>query len=347
VLVGAARVCTALFCTALFCAGAVEAQENRRFEAMDVFQLEWASDPQISPDGEHVVYVRNSMDIMDDGQHSELWILDASGGDHRRIAEGSSPRWSPAGDKLAYVHDSQIQLRWMDTGETATLTQLLESPRGLSWSPDGRFLAFSMLVPTDPPTLATLPERPEGATWADPPRVIERLRNRADGVGYLEHGYNHLFVLPVEGGTPRQITSGSYQHGGPPEWTPDSQHLVFSTNRNEDWEYEFRNSEIYSVSVADGRFTALTDRNGPDRSPAVSPDGRQIAYLGYDDRVRTYQVTRLYVMNRDGSNKRQVTSGLDRSASNPVWAPDGRGIYFQYDDEGNTKLAHATLGEEG
>ena len=78
----------------------------------------------------------------------------------------------------------------------------------------------------------------------------------------------------------------------------------------------------------------------------VSPDGNSIAYLGYDDKIRTYQVTELHTMNIDGTGKRRLTESLDRSASNPVWSSDGRGLFFQYDSEGNTKIAHVTLDGE-
>ncbi len=313
------------------------------FEPMDVFQLEYAADPQISPDGSQVVYVRTSMDIMKDRKRGEIWIVNANGTDHRRLAAGSSPRWSPDGTRLAYTSGGQIHLRWMDTGETATLTQLTESPSGLRWSPDGRHIAFNMLVPHSPPTLAALPRPPAGAEWAAPPIMEDRFKSRQDGVGYLDFGYNHIFVVPVEGGTPRQVTSGDYQHSSAAAWTPDGNHLAFSSNRSEGWEHDYRNSELYIASIPTGEIRALTDRSGPDHSPAVSPDGRRIAFVGYEDRTRTYQVSRLQVMNIDGSGVRVVTGDLDRTASNPVWAADGSGIYFQYDDEGNSKVAFATV----
>ena len=324
------------------------------FDLMDVFELEWASDPQISPDGSQVVYVRNSMDVMKDRKRAELWIVDTQGRSHRRLTIGdgreSSPRWSPDGRRLAYVSNqggsSQIHLRWMDSGQTAKLSQLTRSPRGLAFSPDGTRLAFSMLVPAEPPRLATLPAKPKGAQWAKAPRYIVRVRNRADGVGYLEHGFYQLFVLPTEGGTPRQLTTGDFNHRSAPVWAPASDALLFSANRNDDWEYEFRNSEIYEVSVEGGQVQALTSRNGPDRSPTISPDGKRIAYLGFDDRVQTYQVTKLYVANRDGSRARALTADLDRDAAAPIWAANGRGIFFSYDDEGNTKVAHANLDGE-
>ena len=339
-------VATTAIAAAILMLGAVASgplHAQSRFEPMDVFQLEYAADPQISPDGAQVVYVRTSMDIMRDRKRSELWIIDADGSDHRRLGTGGSPRWSPDGTRLAYTADGQIHLRWMDTGETAALTQLTESPSGLRWSPDGRHLAFNMLVPHAPPSLAAPPKPPAGAEWADPPIMEDRFKSRQDGVGYLDFGYNHIFVIPVDGGTPTQVTSGDFQHSSPAAWVAGGTHLVFSSNRNPNWEHDYRNSELYVASLITGEIRALTDRPGPDGSPAVSPDGRQVAFVGYEDRTRTYQVSRLQVMNLDGGGHRTITADLDRSVSSPVWAADGSGIYFQYDDEGNSKVGFATL----
>lgn len=313
------------------------------FRPMDVFEIEFPMDPQISPDGRRVAYQRTSMDRMRDRQRSELWIVDADGSGHRRLAAGRAPRWSPDGERLAYLAEGQIRVRWMDTGDTATITQLTESPGGIRWSPDGRRIAFHMLVREAPPQLAPPPKPPPGAEWADPPILEDRFKNRQDGVGYLDFGHRHLFVVSAAGGTPTRVTDGDFQHGGSPAWTPDGRHLVFSSNRNPDWERDFRNSEIYLAPVGGGEIRALTDRDGPDQSPAVSPDGERIAFVSFEDRRRTYQVSRIEVMRLDGSGRRVLTGGLDRSASNPVWAADGSGVYFQFDDEGNSKVGFVTL----
>ena len=344
------RTLTMAFALTLVAATA-SAQANR-FTAEDVFQLERTVDPQISPDGNQIVYVRTGLDIMTDRNRSSLWIVNTDGSDHRPLITGpnnySSPRWSPDGSLLAYVSAeegrSQLFLRWMDTGQEAKLTNLTESPGGMSWSPDGQWIAFSMFVAHDHGTLsAEMPTRPEGADWGPPIQVVDQLSYRADGAGYLDEGYDHLFVIPVEGGTPRQVSSGHSDHGGSPEWSADGSSLIISVNRSENVMEEPNNSDIYVLSLEDGSYTQLTDRFGPDGSVRLSPDGRSIAYTGYDDTFQGYTVQKLYVMNSDGSNKRLVSGDLDRDVGNPQWSADGRGLFFQYDDEGNTKVSYISL----
>ncbi|MCA9738630.1 MAG: S9 family peptidase [Gemmatimonadetes bacterium] len=325
-------------------------------QPLDVFEFEYVQDPQISPDGRQVVYVRQFSDIMTDRNYTNLWIVAADGTGHRPLTTGdvadASPRWSPDGSRLAFVSDregsAQIWVRYMDSGQMVRVTSLQHGPEGISWSPDGTQLAFTSLVERASTQIAQVPAPPDGATWAAPPTTIDDLIYRFNGPGYLTPGYTHVFVVPAEGGTARQISSGDFHHGGvfrasPPVWTPDGQHLILSANRRSDWQDEQLDTEIFEFRVADGAVRPLTSRYGPDVAPAISPDGRQIAYLGFDDEHQGYQVTQLHVMDRDGTGTRVLSGALDRSVSDPQWAPDGRGVYVQYDDRGNTKIALFTL----
>ena len=339
-----------LLCPATF-SHATGKNNPKYFNPIDVFQLEIASDPQISPDGTKIVYVRNFMDIMTDRPRSNLWMINFDGSENRPLTSGSnnysSPRWSPDGKRLVFVSNaegsSQVYIRWMDTGHKAKISNLMESPRNISWSPDGKWIAFSMFVPHPPKPFVKMPPKPQGAEWAKPSIYIDKVQYRQDGQGYIRDGYTQIFVLPAEGTTPRQLTSGEFNHGGTLAWTPDNKAIIFSANRHKDWEYDPQNSEIHRVSVADGSISALTDRHGPDSSPAISPDGKKIAYLGFDERYQGYQVTHLYVMNSDGNDSGLLIKDLDRSISLPIWSSDGKGIYFQYATEGNTKIAFVTL----
>ena len=324
---------------------------NPRFAPEDVFSLAHASDPQVSPDGSFVVFTRNFMDIMEDRRRSNLWRMDIDGGNARPLTTGAvndrGARIAPDNQRVAYLSSDgrgvQVFVRWIESGETLQVTRLDRAPRGLAWSPDGQWLAFALLVPSRPPAMGKLPAKPQGANWAKPPVVVERAVYRADGAGPLPNGFRHVFVVSAQGGAPRQLTSGDHNHGGSIAWSPDSRSLYFSGNRNEDAELNPSNSEIYRVGLDGGEIEAVTDREGPDNSVAVSPDGGMLAWTGYDDRVRSYQITRLYVMNADGSGYRELLPELDRDVSRPRWSADGKGLYFAFDDEGLTKLAYADL----
>jgi dipeptidyl aminopeptidase/acylaminoacyl peptidase len=323
----------------------------QRLRSVDLFQLEYADDVQISPDGRSIVYVRVSHDIMTDRARRNLWTVNVDGTGHRplrsEIKSFSQPRWSPDGRRIAYVSAAegspQLYVRWMDTGQTALLTNLAEAPGAITWSPDGATIAFTQFVPTSKAPLAAPPEKPAGANWAPPVKVVDSVTYRVDGAGYLETGYTQVFVISSEGGTPRQLTEGNFNNDGPLAFTPDGKHIVYSANRRAEWEYEAQESDLYSIEIATAKLTQLTTRTGPDNSPAVSPDGSKIAYLGFDDTLQGYTVTHLYVMDRDGANARLVTGNFDRDVENPRWASDGRSIYFSFDDLGVKKLGLTTL----
>ncbi len=325
---------------------------DRHIRNLDIFDLEWALNPQISPDGRQVLYTRLSMDIMKDRPVSHVWIIDADGGNHRPVLSGtasySNVRWSPDGTRIAYVSSAdsrgaELFVRWMDTGQTALLSNLPSSPGSISWSPDGKHLAFQMFVEDKPASLASPPARPEGAEWAAPVKVIDKYPYRADGPGYLDVGFNHLFVIPAEGGSPRQLTSGDHNHGGVLSWSPDSSMIAFSANRKDPIEDPFE-SEIWTVDVASGELTQRTDKNGPDTSPQFSPDGESIAYLGIEDQRMGYHNAHVYLLDIDSGETRNLTPELDRSVSQVVFAGASNRMYIRYDDRGQRKVATLTTG---
>lgn len=321
------------------------ASEVRPLEPMDVFELEYASDPRIAPDGARVVYVRTFHDVMTDRRRGNLWSVDVDGSNHRPLTSGTayngSPRWSPSGDRLAYMSSeegsTQIWCRWTDSGATASLTRLTASPRALSWSPDGRWIAFLMDVPAEPESFASMPAKPKGATWAEPPRVIDDVAYRSDGAGFIEQSHTQLFVLPADGGTPRQLTDGEYDVGSTPSWSPDAASIFVSSYRGEKPEYAMNQTDVYEVSVATGELNRLTDGNGPESSPVASPDGRWIAYTGFEDRLLGYQQNELFVADREGAVRFEYR--FDRSIGDVHWSSDGTWLYFTFDDAGITKLA--------
>lgn len=322
-----------------------------RFTGRDLFDLSAASDPQISPDGRVIAYVRRSNDIMTDKARSSIWLIDVASGAQRPLIAGAngdsfSPRWSPDGKRLAYVMASgsapQLYIRWMDSGESARITGLPDSPQGIAWSPNGRQLAYLMTVPDDGTKLGQAPPKPEGANWAEPLQIIDKVTYRADGAGYLKPGFDHIFIVDALGGAPRQLTFGAF-HDGAPEWTRNGRSILFSAIRKPEWELIANNSELYRLDLDSGVIAPLTTRNGPDFSPKASPDGRMIAFLGFDDRLKGYEQSNLYVMPINGGAARAVAPNLDRGIQQIEWSSDSRSVVAAYEQAGSVTVSRIGL----
>ena len=321
------------------------------FKPLDVFSLEWAVNPQISPDASQIIYKRSGFDIMNDTSKGNLWILNADGTSHRKLTSRevneSKATWSPDGNRIAFVSNtkegSEIYMYWVLTGQIAKLSQLEMSPGDITWSPDGKLIAFTMFKSEKLPVVIKMPQKPKGANWAKPARITNRLKHEADGRGYLKPGFTHIYTIPSQGGTPEQITSGNYNHTGTLSFSPDSKSIYFSANRVEDWEYDFRNSEVYNVNIHTKIIKVLTSQKGPDFSPKVSPNGKKIAFLGFKDNVQTHQNRVLYLMNSNGKNRTTISGNFDNSISNIVWDSSGNGLYCTYDEKGNSKVAYISL----
>ena len=307
------------------------------------WEFETVSDPQLSPDGAQIIYTRGWIDKVNDKRESSLWIMNADGSKNRFLVRGSSARWSPSGDRIAYTAQgdpkgSQIFVRYMDAeGAISPVTHIDKSPANVTWSPDGQSLAFAMQVEKKNVWSIKMPDRPEGAKWVESPRIVERLDYRQDRQGFNDDGFRHLFVVPATGGTPRQLTSGDWDHNGV-EFTPDGKQILFTSLRIPDADYEFRESEIYAVTVETGAIAQLTRRKGPDNGPKVSPDGKLVAYTGMDASRNTWTDSKVYVMNVDGSNPRLVSGDWDRSPQGLQWKADGTGLYFTAQDTGVQNL---------
>lgn len=338
--------------------GSAIAEDESLLGVADYLDFEQVNDARISPNGRQVIYTRRWVDQKTDNWASALWIMDADGSRHRFLIDGSNARWSPSGDRILFIAKGdndkpQIFIRWMDDeGAVSQVTRIDISPSSPEWSPGGEQIAFVAIVPTKDKWDIDLPSAPEGAEWTEPPRVLDRLHYRQDGVGFTEPGFMHLFVVPAESGTARQLTEGDWNvgsrfdglyFGAGLSWMPDGNTIIFDGLNDSDGDFVYRKSQIYSIDVASREVTQLTTVPGYWSGPAVSNDGRRIAYLGYEESDVTYEMPRIHVMDADGSNARLVAANFDRPASNLMWANNNRGFYFTAQDQGYVNVFFSNL----
>jgi len=323
---------------------------ERYFKSEDIFNLEYVSEVQVSPNGKYIAYVRRSNDVMSDSSRANVWLASVDGKSHRPLLSSKknyySIRWSPDGSRLAYLSNEegkpQLYVRWMDTGQTALVTNVTSSPSNITWSPDGKYIAFTMSVDAkEKPLDVKMPKKPEGAKWSPKFQYITKARYQADGKGVLDPAYTHIFIVPSDGGTARQLTSGNYHHNGRLSFAPNGEKIYFSANRSDNWEYEPVEADIFSVDMT-GNIEQLTQDKGRESSPVVSPDGKYIAYAYRDDEKVMYKNSYLYVMNSDGSEQRNITKDIDNSVSNFHWK-DNKRIYFQQSVRGLAQVDVVSL----
>ncbi|BBW93274.1 acyl-peptide hydrolase [Pseudoalteromonas sp. PS1M3] len=317
-------------------------------QLQDVFDLEYANQIDITDDGKTVYFVRNRMDIKTDRKVGNIWSVDYKTKQMQPLTSGVhmdySPVLSPDGQRLAFIStrdgSSQIYMKWLKTGAIAKISNLTSSPRAISWSPDSSQLVFSMFVPSKNTPPVNLPGKPKGATWAEPAKFIDEVYYRADGGGYSQKGFNQLFTLDANGGNAKQLTSDEFDNAGDVSFSKDGSLLYYSANRNKNGELKPTNSEVYKLNLNTLAIEAVTNRNGPDQQPKVSPDGRYLAYTGYDDKRTNYENTQLYIRDLKTGNTKSLTPNFDRSVGQIKWAANSKGVYFSFANEGQTTLAY-------
>jgi Tol biopolymer transport system component len=241
---------------------------RERFTVEKYLDLERVGAPQISPDGQRIVYTRGFVNRTTDRWESALWLVGADGSRHHFLVKGTQRRLVPRRDAAGLrgrgrAVGPQIHVRWMDAGgATSQITRVGEPVGDLQWSPDGRQLAFSTFVPAPATGRSTFPPRRRARPGRRRPRHVTTLHYRQDRKGFDRPGSTHLFVVPADGGTPRQLTRGPGHVGARfdgqagsvgYDWTPDGRTIVVEGVLDTTADANYRNSNLYAVDVATAR----------------------------------------------------------------------------------------------
>lgn len=325
------------------------------FNVHDQVRLARISSPTASPDGNHVAYVLRTTDMEANRGNLDLWLVPSGGGDARQLTRGpandSEPTWSADGKSLFFLSTrsgkSQVWRLPLGGGEAEQVTDLALDVGGYQLSPDGKTLAVALEVFPSCPNVACTVQRLEA-------REKEQHTGQLYDQLFIRHWdtwkdgrRNHVFVVPVDGGTPRDLMVGmdadspTRPFGGSSDFTftPDGKSVVFtarSEGREEAWS---TNLDLWQVSVKGGKPTRLTaHRKGTDVGPVFSPDGKTLAYRSMERAGFEADRLRVILRNVADGKERVLTEKWDRSADAIAFNPNGKEIYVTAANVGQVSL---------
>src|SRR6266849_3023859 len=265
-----------------------------------------------------------------------------SSGDLSRLRSVGSVELSPDGRRIAYtvtMRDrpgrpyGQLWIMDVATQNSVRVGSEKDSGGGPLWSPDGKWFAFISSTPG-----------PEAAEAAGDPMVITRYLYKPDaGEGMTRFNDNqrlHIFVVDIVTKQIRQLTKGDTDEHSI-DWSPDGKEILYLTNPEPNQD-EFFNYDVFALRVADNSVRRITATEFNEYDPLWSPDGKRILFRGtrrgLTDRETTLEDTHVWVMNADGSARREIGALIDNRQGSPRWAADGNSVYFTVQERGSNYL---------
>lgn len=312
----------------------------------DVFNLQYASQPVISPDGNWVLYTHISAERSTDRFESVLVCLNLKTGESRKTLRKysitSTPVWHKDSGQYAVSVEKagSYYIVFMRPGKATPADAITTevSAKNLTWDPQGKRLIFNGFVKEPQKRLVDVPKEAQSGAWAPPVIEIERAIYRRDGKGYLKHGNHHLFLLDLADKSILKLTDTNLDHTGPFSWSDD--HTVyFSGQLYKGWEHQPRNVIIYSVDVVDNKITPVITINGPAKKPSVIHSSGDVAFIGFKDDGASYQQNDIQIYNPVNKTLRNVTQEFDRDITDIQTCKNGF-IYFRYNDRGVGKVGY-------
>ena len=340
-------------------------KQKRPLTAEDLYKLQLVSDPQISPDGEYVIFGLMRVERKTEKKYTNLWVVPTNGGQPRQFTYGDQtdthPRWSPDGTEIAFLSNRkdekqmQIYIIPFGGGEARPVTDMKGIFAGFEWSPDGRKFV-SQFRKTDEAVIEREKDE-QKKKLSIVARHITSLRYKGDGMGYLPEEKWHIWTFAAASGAGTQLTDGD-KNETEPHWSPDGQHIVFVSNQDDDPDLNSDLVDMYLIPAAGGEFRLIeTGHVTTKSSPSFSPDGKEIAYLARVQHYNWYQNVNLYIVPVENGEARNITVNTDlhlndatlgdakggTAAPPPIWSHDGKHIINQVTKHGAQPILQFNL----
>jgi dipeptidyl aminopeptidase/acylaminoacyl peptidase len=317
----------------------------------DLSRLRSVGGVALSPDNRYLAYTITMRD-RPGRPYGQLWVMDLSTENSVRLGgdqPAGGPLWSGDSKWIAFRGaDGErhgLLLAHPDCSGTTFVATMVgtNSPlpgtgKDFTWSPDGRQIAF----------VSSTAAAVAGEASGDPMIITRYLYKPDAGEGMTRFNDNqrlHIFVVDIASKQVRQLTQGDYDEHSI-DWSPDGKQLVFASNREPNQD-EFFNYDLFTLQLADNSIHRLTATECNEYDPLWSPDGKFIVYRGtrrgLTDRETTMEDTHVWIMNADGSHRREIGSAIDNRQGTPQWAPEGSAVYFTVQERGNNHLVRLPI----
>ena len=313
------------------------------------WDIQSVSNPLISPDGEYVIFTKKFIDKKNDKRVTEHWIMESNGSNKRFFVKGSNPKWSPSSKKVAYVKEdengkSQIYVKNLSNESVTKITNFKDNVEDFSWSPDGEYFAFAAFQEYEDGWIIEIPGKIEGNeyNWTEEPKVITTMHWRADGVGELESGENHLYLVNSSGGAAIKVSEWGLDYIADLQWLNNFQ-LLFSGNDSlDDLQTPWKQSGVFLLNIKNKKLEKISNKDGVFMTPKASVDGKKIAFIGHPSKDYSSVAHDVYVRDITTDQNKQLTKNLSSSPNNLFWLSENQ-LAFDLDERGSSKVMQLNI----
>ena len=308
------------------------------------WDIQSVSNPLISPDGTYVIFTKKFIDKKNDKRITEHWIMNKDGSNKRFFVEGSNLKWSPGSKKIAYVKEdendtSQIYVKNLINESESKITNFGHNVKDFSWSPNGEFFSFSAFQEYEDNWIIDIPGKVDGEEyeWTEEPTVVTTMHWRADRIGELESGENHLFLVDSSGGAAIKVSDWGLDYIDDLHWLNNSQILFTGNNSLDDLQTPWKQTSVFLLNIQNKKLEKISDQKGVFTKPKASIDGNKIAFIGHPSKDYSSVAHDVYVHDISSGKNKQSTKNISSSPKNLFWLP-GNQLVFDLDARGSSKV---------